>query len=150
MTAPRPAASPSPVIRVKRIYAPASGEDGTRVLVDRLWPRGISKARAALALWCRDAAPSTELRRWFGHDPDRWAAFRERYRAELRANDAALSSLRDVIRRGPVTLLYAARDEAHNEAVVLRDVLLDQAGAGSWPQGAPPRRPGDPRPRLHL
>jgi len=150
VTAPRPAAPASPVIRLKRIYAPASGEDGTRILVDRLWPRGISKARAALALWCRDAAPSTELRRWFGHDPDRWAAFRERYRAELRANDAALSSLRDLIRRGPVTLLYAARDEDHNEAVVLRDVLLEQAGAGSWAQGAPPRRPGDPRPRLHL
>lgn len=145
MTAP-PA---SPVIRLKRIYAPAAEEDGIRVLVDRLWPRGVSKDRAALALWCRDAAPSTELRRWFGHDPDRWAAFQDRYRAELRANDAALSPLRDLVRRGPVTLLYAARDEAHNEAVVLRDVLLDQAGAGSWPQGAPPRSPGDPRPRPH-
>jgi uncharacterized protein YeaO (DUF488 family) len=149
VTGHRPAAPASPVIRLKRIYAPASGEDGTRVLVDRLWPRGISKVRAALTLWCRDAAPSTELRRWFGHGPDRWPAFRERYRAELRANDAALSCLRDLVRQGPVTLLYAARDEAHNEAVVLRDVLLDQAGADSGAQGGTPRRPGDPRPRLH-
>ena len=111
--------------RVKRIYAPPAPEDGARVLVDRLWPRGISKARAALALWARDVAPSTSLRRWFNHDPALWAEFRRRYRGELCANDAALAPLRDLARQGPVTLLYAARDEDHNEAVVLRDYLAD-------------------------
>lgn len=113
-------------IRLKRIYAPAAEHDGFRVLVDRLWPRGVSKARAALTLWCKDAAPSTELRRWFGHDPDHWAEFRDRYREELRANSVALAPLRDLIRQGPVTLLYAARDERHNEAVVLREFLVDE------------------------
>ncbi len=111
--------------RVKRIYAPPAPEDGARVLVDRLWPRGISKAHAALGLWARDVAPSTGLRRWFNHDPALWAEFRRRYRAELRANDAALAPLRTLARQGPVTLLYAARDEDHNEAVVLRDYLAD-------------------------
>ena len=110
-------------VGIKRIYAPADAGDGARVLVDRLWPRGVSKARAALALWCKDAAPSTELRQWFGHEPARWDEFRRRYRAELRGNDAALAPLRDLASQGPVTLLYAARDERHNEAVVLRDVL---------------------------
>lgn len=123
-------------IRLKRIYAPAAEEDGFRVLVDRLWPRGISKARAALAMWCRDAAPSTELRRWFGHEPDRWPAFRERYRGELQGNEAALAPLRDLVARGPVTLLYAARDDRHNEAVALREFLLD-APAGRAAMAAP-------------
>ena len=113
----------APGIRIKRIYAPAEAADGARVLVDRLWPRGVSKARAALALWCKDAAPSTALRQWFGHEPARWAEFRRRYRAELQANGAALAPLRDLAARGTVTLLYAARDEQHNEAVVLREVL---------------------------
>ena len=127
MTAERRSAPPPPVIRLKRIYAPAAADDGARVLVDRLWPRGVSKERAALALWYKDAAPSTALRQWFGHAPDRWAGFQERYRAELQADDAALAPLRDLLRRGPVTLLYAARDERHNEAVVLRDVLLEES-----------------------
>lgn len=117
--------STPPAIRLKRIYAPAAPHDGARVLVDRLWPRGVSKARAALTLWCKDAAPSTELRQWFGHDPSRWDEFRRRYRAELRHRDAALAAIRDLAGHGPVTLLYAARDERHNEAVVLREVLLE-------------------------
>ena len=115
---------PAPDIRLKRIYTPPSAEDGARVLVDRLWPRGVSKARAALALWCKDAAPSTALRQWFNHDPARWAEFQRRYRAELAANDAALAPTRALAKDGPVTLLFAARDEARNEAVVLRDHLL--------------------------
>ncbi len=118
----RPAA-----IRLKRIQAPAGPDDGARVLVDRLWPRGISKARAALALWCREVAPSTELRRWFGHDPARWDEFQRRYRAELQDADDALETLRQMARAGPVTLLFAAHDEQHNQAVVLRDVLLSKA-----------------------
>lgn len=125
MTAARRSVRAPPVIRLKRIYAPAAPDDGTRVLVDRLWPRGVSKEQAALTLWYKEAAPSTALRQWFGHAPDRWAEFQERYRVELQADDAALAPLRDLLRRGLVTLLYAARDERHNEAVVLRDVLLE-------------------------
>lgn len=114
---------PAPDIRLKRIYTPPAAEDGARVLVDRLWPRGVAKARAALSLWCKDAAPSTALRQWFNHDPARWAEFQRRYRAELAANDAALAPIRALAKDGPVTLLFAARDEARNEAVVLRDHL---------------------------
>lgn len=114
-------------LRVRRIYDPAAPEDGARVLVDRLWPRGMSKPRAALALWCKEAAPSTGLRQWFGHEPARWEEFRRRYRVELRGNAAGLAPIRELLRQGPVTLLYAARDESHNEVVVLRDYLLDHA-----------------------
>lgn len=114
-----------PALRMKRVYDPAAPHDGARVLVDRLWPRGLSKARAALTLWCKDVAPSTELRQWFGHDPARWAEFRRHYRAELRGNAAGLAPIRDLMQQGPVTLLYAARDQRHNEAVVLREYLLE-------------------------
>ncbi len=117
---------PADHIRLKRVYLPASPEDGVRVLVDRLWPRGVSKVRAALAFWNKDVAPSTELRKWFGHDPARWAEFRERYRAELKANPEAVEALGALARQGRVTLVFGARDEAHNEAVVLREVLLSR------------------------
>ncbi|TRW95948.1 DUF488 domain-containing protein [Paracoccus sp. M683] len=126
MTRPIPAAN----IRLKRAYQPASPDDGRRILVDRLWPRGVSKQKAALDDWMRDIAPSTELRQWFGHDPDRWAGFQARYRDELRAHGAALDHLRDLARDGIVTLIFGARDQAHNEAVVLRDVLLGQGNEG--------------------
>lgn len=115
---------PADHVRLKRVYLPAAADDGTRVLVDRLWPRGLSKVRAALASWSKDAAPSTELRQWFGHEPARWEGFCERYRAELKHNPEAVDALRTLARQGPVTLLFAARDEAHNEAVVLREFLL--------------------------
>ena len=115
-------------IRCKRIYDPAAARDGSRVLVDRLWPRGISKARAALTLWCRDAAPTDELRKWFGHDPARWEAFRERYLGELRVNATALAPIRELANQGPVTLLYAARDEQYNAAVVLTELLKASDG----------------------
>jgi uncharacterized protein YeaO (DUF488 family) len=109
-------------IRTKRIYDPPSPEDGVRVLVDRLWPRGIKKEEAALDDWLRDAAPSTELRKWFGHDPERWDGFRRRYMAELTA--ARVSDLfRSRMARGRLTLLYSAKDEAHNQAIVLADYL---------------------------
>jgi uncharacterized protein YeaO (DUF488 family) len=112
-----------PQFRVKRAYAAPSADDGVRVLVDRLWPRGLSKAEARIDRWTKDLAPSTELRKWFGHDPVRWDEFRRRYRAELAGKAALMEELRALARGQPVTLIFAARDEAHNEAVVLRDEL---------------------------
>jgi uncharacterized protein YeaO (DUF488 family) len=113
------------VVRLRRIYDPPSPEDGYRVLLDRLWPRGISKSSAHLDAWARDLAASTALRRWFAHDPARWAEFRRRYRAELLAPDRreALDALAERARSGTVTLLYAAQDREHNNAVVLAEVL---------------------------
>ncbi len=110
-------------VQIKRIYEPAKASDGFRVLVDRLWPRGISKERAALNLWMKDIAPSAELRRWFGHDPKRWKEFQTRYRAELKEHQSDLAELRAQIRKGTVTLLFGARDVEHNEAVVLEKML---------------------------
>ena len=112
-------------IKLKRAYEPPSAGDGTRVLIDRLWPRGISKQKAKLDYWMKDIAPSTELRKWFGHDPKRWAEFRRRYAAELREHPDLIAELRSLARKSPITLVYAAHDESHNDAVVLRDVLLD-------------------------
>jgi uncharacterized protein YeaO (DUF488 family) len=111
-------------VRLKRAYEPWAGDDGTRILVDRLWPRGVSKADAAIDQWMKEIAPSTQLRKWFGHDPARWDEFRMRYEEELRMNDELLGQLRGLARKGPVTLVYSARDEVHNDAVVLRDLLL--------------------------
>ena len=112
-------------VRVKRVYDEAESSDGMRVLVDRLWPRGLSKARAAADLWLKDAGPSDALRQWFGHDPRRWKSFSRKYRAELVKRGAVLTQLMELRRRGPLTLLYGARDIAHNNALVLRDVLED-------------------------
>lgn len=109
-------------ISLKRAYEPPSESDGTRILVDRLWPRGVAKAKARIDLWLKDVAPSTELRKWFGHDPDRWADFQKKYRAELKGS-AALAELRKLARQGHVTLVYSARDELHNDAVVLKNIL---------------------------
>ncbi|HET9813291.1 MAG TPA: DUF488 domain-containing protein [Sphingomicrobium sp.] len=114
-------------VRLKRAYAPAAAEDGARILVDRLWPRGVTRADAKLDEWMKDLAPSAALRTWFGHDPARWAEFRRRYRAELGGAKEHLSELRRRARNGPVTLVYAAKDEEHNDAVVLRNVLLGRA-----------------------
>jgi uncharacterized protein YeaO (DUF488 family) len=114
-----------PTIRLKRVYAPPAPEDGRRVLVDRLWPRGLSKDSAAIDAWMRDVAPSDELRTWFGHRPERWDAFRERYRAELSSPAAALllERLTEMARAGTLTLVFGARDEAHNQAVVIAEML---------------------------
>lgn len=110
-------------VAIKRVYEPASADDGCRVLVDRLWPRGVSKEKAALDKWLKDVAPSDELRRWFGHQPERFEAFKRRYLAELAANPA-VSQLRQLIREhGHVTLLYGARDPHLNQAVVLAEYL---------------------------
>lgn len=113
-------------LRIKRIYEPAAGSDGQRVLVDRIWPRGVSREKAALELWLKDIAPSTELRKWFGHDPARFAEFRDRYREELDANREAVGQLCDLLGKGDVTLLYGAHDEEDNQAVVLAAYLKDR------------------------
>lgn len=110
-------------VRLKRAYEPASPDDGYRVLIDRLWPRGVSRTKARLDEWARDLAPSTELRRWFGHDPARFETFRTRYSAELEAQEEKLAELRRRARSGPLTLVYAARDSEHNDAVVLAEIL---------------------------
>ena len=112
-------------IRLKRAYEPASESDGTRILVDRLWPRGISKQEAKLDEWNRELAPSAELRRWFGHRVSRWHEFSRRYRLELARHTEALMELRRRARQGPVTLIYAAKDSSHNHALVLKSVLLE-------------------------
>jgi uncharacterized protein YeaO (DUF488 family) len=109
-------------VRIKRIYEPADAGDGQRVLVDRLWPRGVSKAKAALDLWLKEIAPSEALRHWFGHDPALWPEFRQRYAAELDANPAT-AQLCALLEKGPVTLLYAVHDEAHSNALALADYL---------------------------
>jgi uncharacterized protein YeaO (DUF488 family) len=122
-------------IRIKRVYEPRSAGDGYRVLVDRLWPRGVSRATAAVDLWLRDIAPSTALRKEFNHEVDRWPAFRERYEAELAGHTGLLDLLRDLERHhGQVTLLYAARDQEHNEAAVLADVLRDRTRSATSPR----------------
>jgi uncharacterized protein YeaO (DUF488 family) len=110
-------------IRLKRAYEPAVPADGYRVLIDRLWPRGVTRERAALDAWERDLAPSKELRQWFGHQPSRFAEFRRRYIEELRDKRPAIARLRRHARRGALTLVYSARDDEHNDAVVLAEVL---------------------------
>jgi uncharacterized protein YeaO (DUF488 family) len=109
-------------VSIKRAYEPPEPADGKRILVDRLWPRGIAKAKADIALWLKDVAPSTELRKWFGHDPEKWSEFQRKYRAELKGNPA-LAELKAMAHSGKVTLIYAAKDESHNEAVVLRNLI---------------------------
>ncbi|HON51134.1 MAG TPA: DUF488 domain-containing protein [Candidatus Sumerlaeota bacterium] len=110
------------VVMLKRAYESPAKTDGKRILVDRLWPRGLAKVKAKIDLWLKDVAPSTELRQWFGHDPEKWLEFKKRYRAELKDNPA-LSELQALSRQGNITLIYAARDQLHNEAVVLKQIL---------------------------
>jgi uncharacterized protein YeaO (DUF488 family) len=110
-------------VRVKRVYEPAERSDGYRILIDRLWPRGISRERAKLDAWERDLAPSAALRTWFGHEPDRFDEFRDRYIEELRGQRTLISELRRRARGGTLTLVCAARDTQHNDAVVLADVV---------------------------
>ena len=111
-------------VKLKRAYEGPAAEDGQRVLVDRLWPRGVKKTEAAIDCWMKELAPSTELRKWFGHDPARWEEFRRRYAAEIREHRDELDRLRGLMREGTVTLVYSAHDEAHNDAIVLREILL--------------------------
>lgn len=109
-------------IAIKRIYDTPESGDGTRVLVDRLWPRGIAKDKAKIDLWLKDVAPSNALRKWFGHDPEKWPEFQRRYQKELSTN-TAFAELKTLCRKEKVTLLYAAKDLEHNNAVILRDLL---------------------------
>lgn len=111
------------MIRLKRVYDPPSPEDGKRVLVDRIWPRGIKKEEAALNEWLKELAPSTDLRKWFGHDPQKWPEFRERYRSELKGEEETLARLAGEAKKETMTLLFAAKDEEHNNAVVLKEIL---------------------------
>jgi uncharacterized protein YeaO (DUF488 family) len=110
-------------MNTKRAYERPDKEDGVRILVDRLWPRGLTKAKASVDLWLKDIAPSTELRKWFGHDPGKWAEFKTRYRAELKDNNEQVALLKGEMKKGAVTLVYGAKDEQHNEAVVLQEYL---------------------------
>ena len=121
--------SPVGKILVKRVYESAAESDGFRVLVDRLWPRGVSKAEAKLDLWLRDISPSTALRTWFNHEPARWEEFQRRYRAELKAKGALFSVITEQAKASPVTLLYSAKDEQHNQAVALKNFMLSQQRA---------------------
>ncbi len=110
-------------IELKRVYEQPGAGDGKRILVERLWPRGLTKEKAQVDLWMKDVAPSTTLRKWFDHDPRKWTEFKERYRAELRENDAQVARLKDEIGTGKTTFVYGSRDETHNAAIVLLDFL---------------------------
>lgn len=118
------------MLKLKRAYEPVERADGQRLLVERLWPRGVKKEALRADAWLKDVAPSTELRKWFGHRPERWDEFRRRYRAELAAHPAAWQPILDAARRGPVTLLYSAHDTEHNGALVLREYLNGKLGRG--------------------
>jgi uncharacterized protein YeaO (DUF488 family) len=117
---------PAGQIRLKRAYEPVADDDGVRILIDRLWPRGVKKQDAAIKSWAKELSPTTELRRWFGHDPARWQEFRRRYAKELSQHSKQLEELRAFAAHGVITLVYAAHDELHNDAVVLREVLLSR------------------------
>ncbi len=110
-------------IRLKRVYDAPSEMDGTRILVDRLWPRGLSKQKAQIDYWFKELAPSTELRKWFNHDPEKWHSFRERYFKELDSHPEIVEQVNNNIRKGDVTFIYAAKDEQHNNAVALKEYL---------------------------
>src|SRR5262249_21906254 len=113
-------------VQIKRVYEEPSEADGTRILIDRLWPRGLSKAKAEVDLWLKAIAPSTPLRQWFGHDPGKWEAFKKRYKDELNHNSEAVAQLRAHLAQGTVTLVYGAKDQEHNDAVVLQEYI------GEW------------------
>lgn len=111
------------VVKLKRAYDPPEPDDGFRILVDRLWPRGVSKAAVRIDLWLKEIAPSTALRKWFNHDPAKWSAFRGRYFRELDKNREAVEKLQEQVHCGPVTLVYGAKDQEHNDAVALKEYL---------------------------
>lgn len=113
-------------IKLKRAYEVPSSDNGPRILVERLWPRGLTKAKAAIDHWVKDVAPTPRLRTWFGHRAERWPAFRRRYRAELMANGVAVEALRELCAQQPVTFVFAARDVERNGAVVLREFLMSE------------------------
>ena len=110
-------------IKLKRVYEESDRDDGTRILVDRLWPRGLTKQKANVDIWLKEVAPSTELRKWFHHDPDKWKEFKKKYVKELKGKEEQINILKKELKAGTVTLLYGAKDEEHNEALVLMEVL---------------------------
>lgn len=112
-------------IFLKRVYEPPSGKDGCRILVERLWPRGLSREEARIDLWAKEAAPSTELRRWFSHEPEKWEEFVQRYRNELEDRGEVIELLREQLRNGPVTFVFAAKETRFNNAVALREYLKE-------------------------
>ena len=114
------------MIQIKRVYDLPAKEDGARFLVERLWPRGMKKEALHMAAWCKDSAPSAELRRWFGHDPAKWKEFQRRYRAELTDNPAGWQPLLDTAEQGNITLLFSAHDTEHNNAIALKSYLQEQ------------------------
>ena len=111
------------MVKLKRVYDEPSEDDGTRILVDRLWPRGLTKEKAHIDLWLKEVAPSNELRKWFAHDTEKWPEFQARYHAELNQNPTQVALLKQAVAKGPATLVYGAKDEEHNEAVVLQKLL---------------------------
>ncbi|HEV2664249.1 MAG TPA: DUF488 family protein [Blastocatellia bacterium] len=111
------------MIKLKRAYEKPARDDGERILVERLWPRGLTKQEAKIDLWLKDVAPSAELRRWFGHDPDKWDEFRKRYQKELKDKNDLIKLLKRKAKAGAITLIYSARDEEHNSALVLKQFL---------------------------
>ena len=115
-------------VRIKRVYEPAATTDGYRILIDRLWPRGLSKEKAHVDKWLKEVAPSTELRKWFNHEPEKWASFCTRYKAQLRESAAFAELLDDIHAHKTVTLLFGARDEQHNDAVALEKFIREQGG----------------------
>jgi uncharacterized protein YeaO (DUF488 family) len=117
------------MIKLKRVYESRGKDDGKTFLVERLWPRGVKKTALADAIWLKDVAPSSELRKWFGHDPEKWAEFQRRYEAEIREHEVALAPILQATRHGTVTLLYSSHDTEHNNAVVLRDHLERKIGS---------------------
>jgi len=110
-------------LKIKRVYEKPDKEDGTRILVDRLWPRGLTKEKAAIDLWLKEIAPSTALRKWFSHDPGKWTMFKQKYRQEVKENKDQVAILKEQLMKGVVTLVYGAKDEEHNEALVLKEWL---------------------------
>lgn len=117
-----------PSVTISRVYDEPGAGNGVRVLVDRVWPRGVTKEKAAADHWLKEVAPSTALRKWFGHDPERWTEFRRSYRTELDGNKQAVDELLEIARREPVTLLYSARDQERNQAVVLAEYVRERLG----------------------
>ena len=118
-------------IQLKRAYEKPKRDDGTRILVDRLWPRGLTKDKAKINLWLKDVAPSTALRKWFEHDPKKWRGFRSRYRGELKQRGDQLQLIKSKAKKGVITLIYGARDQDHNEAVILKQLLTARSGDGA-------------------
>ena len=116
-------------LKIKRVYEKSDSDDGTRILVDRLWPRGLTKEKAHVDVWLKEIAPTTELRKWFNHDPEKWNGFIKKYTKELQENKEQVATIKEYLKKGKVTLIYGAKDELHNEALVLKDFIINAKDA---------------------